>query len=144
MNPLSRKTLAADALNELMDEELESMTETDVDVALQELGIDPQQALARMEAIFQATLKKQASQRLAEAKQARAAELAKLQAGASSLASATHAELTAMVAARFQSMKPQQGTLMHRDFKRQTEEDLRTLLRQLDALQDSTGKGDVS
>ena len=137
MNPDSKKSRATEALVDLMREELLATPDEELDAVMRELGLDPTVAVARVEAAFQSALKAEAGERLARAKEARNREIERL--GTNDTGQGlSHAELYALVRQRSASM---QGTLLHRDFSEASEEDLRSILRQLDALEKAKAKG---
>jgi hypothetical protein len=137
MNPNSKKSKATEALVDLMQEELLATPDEELDAVMRELGLDPAVAVARVEMAFQSALKAEAAARLARAKEVRNREIERLGTNDTSQ-DLSHAELYALVRQRSASL---QGTLLHRDFSEATEEDLRSILRQLDALQKTNGKG---
>lgn len=136
MNPNSKKINAGEALVSLIEEELLALPENELDALLRALGIDPKEAVARLEASVKAALKRDAADRLDQARLDHATELGRLGRGDAEI-SLTHEELYALVKRRSASMN---GTLMHRDFSKATAEDLRSILRQLDALEKAKGK----
>lgn len=137
MNPNSKNTNAGEALANLMEEELLALSEDELDEVLRELGIEPGEAVARLEATFKAALKRDAAGRLDQARLDHRRELDHM-GNRDADVSLSHDELYALVKSRSASMN---GTLMHRDFSKATTEDLRSILRQLDALEKAKGKG---
>lgn len=131
---------SAEALATLLGDEILATTDQDVDQILQALGLDPAEAVKEVDAAFKAAMKERSAAQLAAARQRREVEIERLRTG-EAYATASREELLAMVTRRFKLMEPLQGTLMHRDFENDTEQDLRSVLCQLDALENPKGEG---
>lgn len=134
MKPKSNLASATDALATLLGDELLAMSDEDLDAALRDLSVEPAQAVERGDAAFKTALKMRSAQRLAEARRQRENEITRLKSGAAE-AALSRDDLYILVQERFAAMQVRQGTLMHRDFEKDTTEDLLSLLRQLDALE---------
>ncbi len=118
----------------LLGDELLAMSDEDVDAALRDLSVEPAQAVERGDAAFKTALKMRSAQRLAEARRQRESEITRLKSAAAET-TLSRDELYRLVQERFAAMQVRQGTLMHRDFEKDTTDDLLSLLRQLDALE---------
>jgi hypothetical protein len=136
MNSNSKKCSPTEALASLLEDELLAIPDHELDALLQDLGLEPRDAVARVDEAFKAALKIDATERLAQARLDRTRELQELARGETE-ASLNHAELYALV---MQKSAVMNGTLLHRDFNASTTEDLRSILRQLDALEKGKDK----
>jgi len=126
-----------DALATLLGDELLATPDDRIDEVLQELGLEPENAAREVEAAFKAAAKSRAAARLAEARLTREREIGVLK--SSTDVEMTHDELRQCVMRRLAAIPEAQRTVLHRDFREDSVDDLHSLLRQLDALEKLKG-----
>jgi hypothetical protein len=129
--------LTMDALATLLGDELLATPDDRIDEVLQELGLHPEDAVREVDTAFKVAAKNRALAILANARLIRDREVAVLKSRTN--VEMTHDELRRCVMRRMVAIPEAQRTVLHRDFKEDSVEDLQSLLRQLDALEKLNG-----
>jgi hypothetical protein len=138
MNPKNSPPSTVEALDMLLGDEILATPDNALDEVLQELGVEPHQAAEEVDTAFKAAMKARSAARLAQARRMREQEIGALMSTGPE-GDMSQDELRQLLSQRLAAMPDSQRTVLHRDFKDHTVEDLRSLLRQLDALDKSNG-----
>jgi hypothetical protein len=140
----SKQAQAEEFLMELLAEALLSASGQELDDILRDWGLDPSKSAANVDAAFNDALKRRNKERLEEAKRTRETEIANLYTSRSEFPN-NREQLVAALTKHLAEIDSSQMTIQHRDFTDLPESALRTMLRQLIALdrQERSGNGDV-
>lgn len=139
-----KRTRPADRLAELVADELLAVSGQELEGMVREWGLEPKEAAQNVDAAFKEALKRRSKARLEEAKRTREKEVAKLSGGRLDLPT-DREELLVTLKARLAEIDSSQVTIQHRDFNDLTECDIRSLIRQLSALEkrEPSGNGNA-